>query len=80
MTKDQEIPTPEQFGLSDMGSIAYVTSIRAADLGPEIETPAGVETLYALHDQAGRRLALFDDRNMAFAVAKSNDLTPMSAH
>ena len=79
MKNEQAIPAPEQFGLSNTNMV-YVRSVRADELGPEIVTPEGVETLYALHDIQGRRLALFDDRQVAFAVARQNDLEAMSVH
>lgn len=77
MTKT--IPTPEHFGLTK-GTMAYIRSVAATDLEEGIKTPPGIETLYALHDASGRRLALFDNRDFAFEVAKQNDLTPLSAH
>ena len=79
MSNENNIPTPETFGLAK-GTIAYVTAIAASEIDADIETPDGVDTLYALHDASGRRLALFDNRDFAFQVAKQNDLTPMSAH
>ncbi len=79
MTDENAIPTPEDFGLTK-GTIAYVRAVAASDLDADIETPEGVDTFYALHDASGRRLALFDNRDFAFQVAKQNDLTPMSAH
>ena len=78
MSNENNAPTPEAFGLA-VGATAYVSSVPAADLD-DIDTPEGVETFYALHDASGRRLALFDNRDFAFAVAKRNDLTPLSAH
>lgn len=36
--------------------------------------------IYALHDASGNRLALAADRKLAFALARKNDLTPMSVH
>jgi len=78
MSEENTIPTPEAFGLTK-GTIAYVRSVSVSDLD-DVETPEGVDTFYALHDASGRRLALFDNRDFAFAVAKQNDLTPMSAH
>jgi len=78
MINEHDVPTPEAFGLSE-GTIAYVRSVPVSDLD-DVETPEGVDTFYALHDASGRRLALFDNRDYAFAVAKQNDLTPMSAH
>jgi hypothetical protein len=79
MKNENAIPTPESFGLSK-GNTAYVRAVSAADLDSDIKTPEGVDTLYALHDSEGRRLALFDNRDFAFQVAKQNDLTAMSAH
>lgn len=79
MSKDKTVPTPEAFGLSK-GTIAYVTTVAATDLEDGIETPEGVETLYALHDASGQRLALFDNRDFAFQIARQNDLTAVSAH
>ena len=73
------IPTPEEFGLKNNG-IAYVRTIAKTELDEAIETPDGVDILYALHDEAGKRLALFDNRDVAFQIAKQNDLTPVSVH
>lgn len=81
MTDHPSIPSPEAFGMGEQGKgFVYVRSVAKADLDPEIETPDGVETFYALHDAGGRRIALFDDRDLAFAVAKSNDLHAVSVH
>ncbi len=79
MNSDNPIPSPEVFGLNK-DTVAYVRSVAASDLGDDIETPDGVDTLYALHDAAGRRLALFDNREFAFQIAKQNDLNPVSVH
>jgi len=79
MSNENAIPTPENFGLSK-GSTAYVRAISASDLDEDIKTPEGVDILYALHDADGRRLALFDNRDFAFQVAKQNDITAMSVH
>lgn len=78
MNNENDIPAPEAFGLNK-GTIAYVRAVSVSDLD-DVETPEGIETFYALHDASGRRLALFDNREFAFEVAKRNDLTPMSAH
>ena len=78
MKNENDIPTQEAFGLTK-GTIAYVRSVYVSDL-EDVDTPEGVDTFYALHDASGRRLALFDNRDFAFAVAKQNDLTALSAH
>jgi hypothetical protein len=61
--------------------IVYVKSVKVADLPEEVQEQAfGLETLYALYRQDGSRLALVRDRNMAFALARQNDLTPVAVH
>jgi hypothetical protein len=40
----------------------------------------GAETLYAVHNAEGGRLALVADRTMAFILARQNDLAPVSVH
>ena len=36
--------------------------------------------IYAVHDPEGKCLAISPDRAMAFALARQNDLTPVSVH
>jgi len=36
--------------------------------------------LFALHDAEGNRLAIAPDRRQAFALARRNDLRPLSVH
>lgn len=36
--------------------------------------------LFAVHDPNGNILAVADDRSVAFAMARRNDLTPVSVH
>lgn len=38
------------------------------------------EALYAVHGIDGERLALVKDRNLAFLLARQNELTPVSVH
>ena len=40
----------------------------------------GFETLYAVHDAQGTRLALVKDRELAFVLARQNDLAPVNVH
>lgn len=63
--------------------IVYVRSVAVADLPSEVRKEAeanGFETLYAVHDSEGDRLALVADRRLAFALARQNDLAPVSVH
>jgi len=61
--------------------IVYVRPVAVAELPVEIRNQAGgIETLYAVHRPDGERLALVRDRALAFALARQNDLAPVSAH
>lgn len=61
--------------------IVYVRPVAVADLPDEIrEQVGGLKVLYAVHDRDGARLALVRDRQLAFALARQNDLAPVNAH
>lgn len=61
--------------------IVYVREIAVADLPQDIRDQAeGILTLYSVHRPNGDRLALVKDRGMAFALARQNDLAPVSVH
>ncbi|WP_347312746.1 DUF1150 family protein [Defluviimonas sp. SAOS-178_SWC] len=73
--------TKFDFGPDSGERIVYVREVPVADLPEEIRAQAmGLETLYAVHDASGERLALVKDRRMAFALARQNDMAPVSAH
>ncbi|HSF94738.1 MAG TPA: DUF1150 family protein [Thermohalobaculum sp.] len=58
--------------------IVYVREVAPDDLPDELK---GTDArLYALHDAAGNRLAVTPDRSVAFALARRNDLQPLSVH
>lgn len=78
MSDEFEAVGAEEAGLVTP-ALAYVRAVQKADLpdAPE-QLPDG--TLYALHDENGRPLAIFEDRATAIVVARSNALTPMSVH
>lgn len=62
-------------------NIVYVRAVAVADLPEDVQEQAeGLKTLYALHRPDGERLALVRDRDMAFALARQNDLAPVSLH
>ncbi|MFN6951688.1 MAG: DUF1150 family protein [Albidovulum sp.] len=73
--------TKFDFGPETGERIVYVREVSVADLPEEIRAQAmGLDTLYAVHDAAGERLALVKDRRLAFILARQNDLAPVSAH
>ena len=61
--------------------IVYVRPVVVADLPEEIRNQAeGLDRLYAVHRPDSERLALVRDRDLAFALARQNDLAPVNAH
>jgi hypothetical protein len=61
--------------------IVYVRPVRTADLPEEIRAQSqGRDTLYAIHAASGEVLALVPDRRLAFAVARQNEMNPVSVH
>lgn len=69
------------FGPENGERIVYVREVPVADLPEEIRSQAmGLDTLYAVCDANGERLALVKDRRMAFILARQNDMAPVSVH
>ena len=61
--------------------IVYVRQVNADDLPDDVREQVGeLETLYAVHNEEGERLALVADRKMAFVLARQNDLDPVAVH
>ena len=58
-------------------SIVYIRVATPDEVPPDAEVDGPV---YSVHDAAGNRLALAANRSLAFALARRNDLTPMSVH
>lgn len=59
-------------------AIVYVREVSAEELPEELK---GTDArLYALHDAEGNRLAVAPGRRVAFALARQNDLSPVSVH
>lgn len=62
-------------------AIVYVRAISVADLPAEVQAQIGdLEQVYAVHRPDGARVALVADRKLAFALARENDLAPVSVH
>jgi len=68
----------------DTTPTVYVRTIVAADV-MEQAADAGVTIdadtlLYAIHDEHGQRMAVFSDRDAAFAAARDHGAEPVSVH
>jgi hypothetical protein len=60
--------------------IVYIREVKSSDLPDDLILPPGHDVFYAIHDASGARLALTDNRDLAFRMARSHDRTPVSAH
>ena len=73
--------TNVDFGKLDEGRVVYVRPVAAADLPDEVrDQVGGLDVLYAVHRPDGERLALVKDRELAFVLARQNDLAPVTVH
>lgn len=69
------------FGPVEGTRIVYVRPVPVAELPEDVRAQLpGLDTLYAVHDANGERLALVKDRALAFALARQHDLAPVNAH
>jgi len=60
--------------------IVYVRELSAEETAQLPETPRPDMKIYAIHSAEGERLALTDDRALAFRVAREHDRRPVSVH
>lgn len=60
------------------GAIVYVREADRETLPEHLRKVPG--KIYAVHDPEGNCLAISQDRALAFAMARRNDLTPVSVH
>ncbi len=73
--------TPFNFGGMDNARIVYVRPVAVADLPEELRAQAeGLKQVYSVHRPNGEQVALVNDRALAFALARQNDLAPVSVH
>ncbi|WP_428543508.1 DUF1150 family protein [Profundibacter sp.] len=71
--------TPFDFGIK--GNIVYIKPVDVADLPKEVRDEVGdLKQMYAVFSAEGEQLALVRDRNMAFFLARQNDLAPVTVH
>ncbi len=73
--------TPFEFGTDVKSNIVYIKSVNVAELPQEVRDEAGdTKQLYAVCTEAGEELAFVKDRNLAFMLARQNDLAPVAVH
>ncbi|GGE06263.1 hypothetical protein SAMN05421774_102766 [Gemmobacter megaterium] len=72
---------PFNFGPDVADRIVYVRPVAVAELPEALRQQAtGLDIIYSVNRPDGERLALVRDRQLAFALARQNDLSPVSAH
>ena len=61
--------------------VVYVRAVSTAILPDDVREELGnVDEVDAVHSAAGERLALVTERDMAFVLARQNDLSPVAVH
>jgi len=68
--------------------LVYIRSVIARDVIEDITDEHGVvefdveedATLYSVHAASGERIALVEDRDLAFAAARQHEMNPVSVH
>ncbi|SIS67046.1 hypothetical protein SAMN05421759_102224 [Roseivivax lentus] len=73
--------TAFDFSKFEQGRTVYIRPVKVADLPEDMRQHAGgSEELYAVHASDGERLALVKERNLAFILARQNDMSPVTVH
>lgn len=61
--------------------IVYVSAVSSEELPDHVREQLGDgDTVYSVHNTDGERLALVGTRELAFVLARQNDLAPVSVH
>ena len=69
-----------EFG-PETGNTVYIRRVATETLPEELRRQVpDAKALYAVHGIDGERLALVKDRELAFVLARQNELTPVSVH
>ena len=68
----------EPIGKIDANAIVYIREADPESLPEHLRAAPG--KIFSVHGEDGVRLALTQDRNVAFALARRNDMVPVSVH
>ena len=62
-------------------NFVYVKEVAVGDLPSDVRDDLDeFESMFAVHDAAGACLALVANRQLAFHLARENELTPVTVH
>ena len=69
------------FSHFDTDDLVYIKSVAVTELPLDLQRQVGPDkTLYAVHKADGERVAVVENRALAYSLARDNDLTPMTLH
>ena len=69
------------FSHFDTDDLVYIKTVAVTELPLELQRQVGPDkTLYAVHKADGERVAVVENRALAYSLARDNDLTPMTLH
>ena len=70
-----------EFSYYDTDDLVYIKTVAATELPLDLQRQVGSEkTVYAVHKSDGERVAVVENRALAFVLARENDLTPVTVH
>ncbi|EAQ24159.1 MULTISPECIES: DUF1150 family protein [unclassified Roseovarius] len=73
--------TRYDFGENTDRAIVYVRPVNVDDLPQDMrEQVRDLTKLYAVHNEEGERLALVEGRDLAFQLARQNNMEPVTVH
>lgn len=69
------------FSHFDTDDLVYIKTVAVTELPLDLQRKVGPDkTLYAVHKADGERVAVVENRALAYSLARDNDLTPMTLH
>ena len=69
------------FSHFDTDDLVYIKTVAMTELPLDLQRQVGPDkTLYAVHKADGERVAVVENRALAYSLARDNDLTPMTLH
>ena len=69
------------FSHFDTDDLVYIKTVEVTELPLDLQRQVGSDkTLYAVHKADGERVAVVENRALAYSLSRDNDLTPMTLH
>ena len=69
------------FSHFDTDDLVYIKTVAVTELPLDLQRQVRPDkTLYAVHKADGERVAVVENRALAYSLARDNDLTPMTLH